>query len=207
MEEMKSIHPYEAFIPDGANKLIIGTIPPFRFCTNDKKDLYASDVDFYYGSKDNYFWDIMSEITCQKLHYINSPEAIEERKEILRRHHTGITDIVKECIHKNGKSDDNSLLIDEKDPNALKPLNELLLKYPGIEQLIYTSKFVSKLVNRIADKHYHSWDKDNSKKGIVYINQRCYPVAILYSPSPSALRRVSKKDRLTQYKTVFGFDK
>jgi len=33
---MYSKHPFEPFIPANATKLIIGTIPPYRFCLDEK---------------------------------------------------------------------------------------------------------------------------------------------------------------------------
>ncbi|MBD5164574.1 hypothetical protein [Helicobacter sp.] len=72
--ETISIHPYKPHICQGATKLIIGTIPPYRFCTNGIKKLDDGDIDFYYGSRDNYFWDLMSEITNQKLQHKKTPK-------------------------------------------------------------------------------------------------------------------------------------
>ena len=60
-----SIHPYREYIPENASKLIIGTIPPFRFCVSGEKRLYPRDVDFYYGSRDNGFW-LTSASGCSK---------------------------------------------------------------------------------------------------------------------------------------------
>ena len=76
-----SKHPYEEFIPNGANRLIIGTIPPYRFCHQNEEKLFSSDANFYYGSKNNYFWKLLSDILNVKLQYINFEEATEERKQ------------------------------------------------------------------------------------------------------------------------------
>lgn len=51
--DKKSTHPFAPEIPEGATKLIIGTMPPYRFCNTDEA-LYDDDVNFYYGSRDNY---------------------------------------------------------------------------------------------------------------------------------------------------------
>ena len=58
---MKSTHPYEPFIPLNAEKLIIGTIPPIRFCIKER-EIFDDDVNFYYGSRDNAFWPIIENI-------------------------------------------------------------------------------------------------------------------------------------------------
>lgn len=196
--DLRSVHPYEPYIPEGATKLIVGTIPPYRFCGVGERKLFATDVNFYYGSKDNYFWDLMAEITGRKLQHINSQEAVEERKALLAALKVGITDIVASCVHKDGKSDDKSLC-----EIKCKPLDELLKQYSDIKTLIYTSRFVASQVNHFADKKYHDWSKESKLDGAVYIKEKKYNVKILYSPSPSALRSISADKRLERYKAVF----
>lgn len=197
---MYSKHPYKPFIPQKATKLIIGTMPPYRFCIKPK-ELLDGDVDFYYGSKDNYFWDLLSEVTGIQLNQENSKETINQRKSLLTTLNIGITDIVEKCIHKDKKSDDASLEI-----ITLKPIKELLLQNPQIDTLIYTSTFVIKQVNQIADKSYHNWEIPN-KTGTVFINGKEYNVVVLYSPSPTALRRITAEKRFCQYKNAFGEQK
>lgn len=194
--EKRSIHPYAPYIPENATKLIIGTIPPYRFCV---QNLELGDVDFYYGSKDNYFWTLMSEITGVKLDFENSECAIDQRKNLLYELNIGITDIIESCIHHNKKSDDNSLK-----NIKLKAIKELLSQYPKIDTLIYTSEYVKKKINEIADKSYHEWTDKARRKCTIIINGKKYNVIILYSPSPNALRGVTAEIRLSQYKNVFG---
>lgn len=160
---MNSKHPYCPFIPEGATKLIIGTMPPYRFCITPK-ELCDGDVDFYYGSKDNYFWDLLSQATDVKLDKENTEMAIIQRKSLLANLHTGITDIIDQCTHINGKSDDLSL-----SDIVLKPIKELLSNYPKIDTLIYTSKFIIKQINKIADVTYHTW-KSPQKEGSIVID-------------------------------------
>ena len=202
-ETLRSIHPYEPYIPEGATKLIIGTMPPFRFCTSGGRTLHDNDVDFYYGSRDNSFWKLLSEVTGTTLEFVNTTEAVNQRKQLLQELHIGITDIVGSCIHRNGKSDDASLISIEP-----KPLDQLLLEYPNIEELIYTSRAeVKKLINRFfADKGPHPRKNDNTWEESVWINGRPYGVTRLYSPSPIALWSVSADARLEQYRRVFITD-
>lgn len=194
---MYSEHPYNPFIPQEATKLIIGTMPPYRFCIKPQK-LFDNDVNFYYGSRDNCFWDLLSEVTGTQLERKNSEEAINQRKTLLTKLNIGITDIVEKCIHTDEKSDDASL-----EKITRKPIKELLLQNPKIDTLIYTSAFVTKQINQIADKSCHSWKIPN-KVGTVIMNGKKYNVIVLYSPSPMTLRRIDAETRLTQYKSVFG---
>ena len=193
--ENRSKHPFDPYIPENATKLIIGTIPPYRFCV---QNLEPGDVNFYYGSKDNYFWTLISEITETNLDFENSEYAVNQRKKLLCNLNIGITDIIESCLHYNKKSDDNSL----KDIN-LKPIKELLSKYPNIDTLLYTSEYVKKKINEIADKSYHDWSDKTQRKCTTVINGKRYDVIILYSPSPNALRGVKAETRLKQYENVF----
>jgi len=178
---MKSIHPFEPFIPKGAKKLIIGSIPPPRFCKKDYS-LYDKDVNFYYGSKDNAFWSILADLFDEKLAFRNTTEAINQRKKFLEKYGLGITDIVAECIHTNDSAIDNDLAeITRQD------LGSLLAKHQSISTLIYTSEFVKKQINALL-KTKHSIDKNNPKKQTIRIEDKIYQVKILYSPSPMARR-------------------
>ena len=59
------------------------------------------------------------------------------------------------------------------------------------------------LMNRfIADDHRHR-KTDLPEEKRVRIGGRDYRVILLYSPSPNALRSISKETRLEQYKSLF----
>jgi G:T/U-mismatch repair DNA glycosylase len=197
---MKSIHPFEPFVPTSVKKLIIGTTPPERFCGNEP--LKNDEVNFYYGSNDNGFWKILNEIFNKNLSFANTLEAIEERKLLLTDLGIGITDIVAECIHEGGKSSDNDLKeIKHKDLSTLLKTNE------SIDTLIYTSEFVKKQINQyLGSKAYHIIDAVDKKKQKITINGKIYNVVILYSPSRNALRNMGengKNKRKEQYVEVF----
>lgn len=199
---MNSIHPYEPFVPPNAKRLIIGTIPPPRFC-KPGYTLYEEDVNFYYGSKDNAFWKLLNEVFRTNVSFTNTLAAVEERKKFLTNSHIGITDIVQECIHRNDSAADEDLeIITHKD------LAELLMKHPSIDTLIYTSEFVKKEINKIF-KTYHTIYGENKKLQSVKINGRTYLVHILYSPSPNALRNMGEngvEKRKQQYREVLSND-
>lgn len=202
MNEPISHHPYEPFIPENATKLIIGSIPPYRFCQNCEK-LYNEDVRFYYGSKDNSFWKIISEITNIKLDFENTEKAITQRKDLLSFLKIGITDVIDACYHLNGKADDKSLKIIKQ-----RDLRDLLMHHPQIDTLIYTSDFVKSQMNTIVDKNYHSLENKAERKWSTIINGKEYHVVVLYSPSPNALRGIpgGEKTRHNQYKNIFSIE-
>lgn len=199
-----SKHPYEPYIPEGADRLIVGTIPPYRFCRGGKDSLLEKDVDFYYGSKDNRFWDLLSDAVGKDLVCTDPAAAADERRRLLADIHTGITDIIDTCVHAEMRSDDASLRdIRQKDIAAL------LRQNPGIRELIYTSRFVIRQVNLSVKEFcgtaaHHRWSSGNRLDGSVRINGTAYVVRILYSPSPNALRSISREKRAARYKEVFG---
>ncbi len=69
-------HPYPPFIPEEAEILLLGSAPPYRFCGESKSKLRQRDLNYYYGSSSNLFWDLLFGI-CE-------PEALAEF-ELLRR--------------------------------------------------------------------------------------------------------------------------
>ena len=202
-ENMLSVHPYEPFVPQGATRLIIGTIPPYRFCI-EPQALRDGDVDFYYGSRNNAFWRLIEQATGEVFDYANTQTAIEQRKVFLAKRGIGITDVIKSCVHQDGKSDDISLR--EIEP---KPIRQLLAEHPTIGTLIYTGR--SSQNNSVMFlMNHHSVDNGrhrNSVNGLaeksVTIGGKKYHVILLYSPSPNALRGIDPETRLEQYKAVF----
>lgn len=199
---MKSKHPYEPFIPNDTKRLIIGTIPPPRFC-KEGYELNADDVRFYYGSKDNAFWKLINELFNANLSFENADMAIDDRKNLLVRLNLGITDIIEECIHVNDSAADEDL-----DEIVNKDLAKLLINNPAIDTLIYTSEFVKKEINKMF-MTYHSINPENKKLQSVGINGKKYSVHILYSPSPNALRNMGKygtEKRMQQYREVLLHD-
>jgi G:T/U-mismatch repair DNA glycosylase len=87
-------HPYKPFIPEGATKLIVGTLPPPRFSMGTLK---KGDVDFCYGSIDGQLWKILDEIFGLNLLFETTELAIKQRKRFLVENNLGICDIVESC--------------------------------------------------------------------------------------------------------------
>ncbi|RXJ94740.1 hypothetical protein CRU94_08215 [Arcobacter sp. AHV-9/2010] len=200
------IHPFEPFIPEEATKLIIGTIPPERF---SKNNLFESDVNFYYGSKDNAFWNLLSEISHTDFLKKNSSDEIDKRKQFLTDHKIGICDIVKKTLRKNGSSLDKDLDVIE-----FLDIVDILKKYPTIDSLIYTSGnggvkfFMTKyLRDKFSKEICHRTINSKQKKYFIEINSKNYQVDILFSPSPNALRSLWKDGatkRVNKWKEIFA---
>ena len=123
-------HPYPPYIPEGATKLIVGTLPPPRFSTRELKD---GDVDFCYGSRDGQLWLILDRIFDLGLLYERSVHAVEQRKEFLEYRGIGICDIVDHAYRE--KVDASDLGMKEV---VLRDLIAILEKYPDVNTLLFT---------------------------------------------------------------------
>lgn len=201
----RSFHPYEPFMPSGAVKLIIGSIPPQRFCMADIP-LQKGDVDFYYGSHKNQFWQLMARSfpDAPSLSYDNTPRAVTQRKALLRQYKIGITDIIASCIHQNGSASDSHLTAIQ-----YKNLPKLLTQYPTIQTLLFTSLFVKKHVLRSCNAAYIAIDTPK-RHGQLLIADAAYDAYTLYAPSGQALRSLSRDGRngkilrLEQYRYILN---
>jgi len=123
-------HPYKPFIKNSSTKLIVGTLPPPRFCTKNYK---KSDVLFCYGSQDGLLWQALDKIFNLNLVYDNSDFAIKQRKDFLIEQNIGICDIVASCKREKIDASDLGMLEVE-----LRPLLKYIIEYKNIDTLIFT---------------------------------------------------------------------
>lgn len=217
MNQLKLIeHPFNSriglkSISDNTSNLILGSFPPYQ--VTEKLDYR---IDYYYGSKDNAFWDLF-------FNALDIKENIseEEISSVLNIRNFGILDIVKTCYRKDGNlsSDTDLAIIDQED---LIPI----LSYSQIRNVYCTSQFVrSMLFDQIIpafsiEKKLNLVERE--LEGFVYheiINNEMvnFRIFSLYSPSPQGLRGLQKRlnligstespeqYRLRQYRTFLNF--
>ena len=123
-------HPYKPYINDDTKKIIVGTLPPPRFC---KKEFKNNDVDFCYGSQDGLLWKVLDVIFDLKLEYKNTKEEIEKRKDFLISQRIGVCDIVENC--KREKIDASDLGMNDV---QLRDILNYLKLYKTIDTIIFT---------------------------------------------------------------------
>lgn len=179
-------HPYKAFVPKGAEKLILGSIPPWRFTVDDNpavnklKELQPGDIDFAYGSRINRLWKILSDVF--KTGSLDSPEKI---KLLLRNRKIAISDVVHRCRRIPEKSALDQNLKDIEFNHSIK---EILTDNSSIRTILFTSAFVEKLFFKYfsvrTEKH------KGHKSFILPHDGRRIRTAVLYSPSNMALRGI-----------------
>lgn len=123
-------HPYKPYMNKDTKRIIVGTLPPPRFCINKLK---KEDVNFCYGSKDNLLWQVLNKIFKLDLLFDNSKQAIIQRKNFLNKKQIGICDIVDSC--KREKIDASDLGMSEI---ILRNMLNYLYEYKNIDTLIFT---------------------------------------------------------------------
>ncbi|MAN59717.1 MAG: DNA glycosylase [Flavobacteriaceae bacterium] len=123
-------HPYPPFIPRGATKLIVGTLPPPRFTVGDLK---PGDVDFCYGSRDGQLWPILDAIFELNLDYETTQKAVMQRKKFLESRHIGICDIVASAQRE--KIDASDLGMQQVE---LRDLVAILNTHESVSTLLFT---------------------------------------------------------------------
>ncbi len=179
-------HPYMPFVPKGASKLILGSLPPWRFTIDDDpavnklKILRDGDIDFYYGSRSNRFWMILSEVfNSGKL---NTSDKI---KLLLRNRKIAISDVVHRCRREPAQS---ALDQNLKDIEFNNDIRNILMRNHSISTLLFTSSFVE----RIFYKYFPvKPDKHNKQKSFILPDtERRIMTLVLYSPSNMACRGI-----------------
>ena len=123
-------HPYKPFLHEDTKKIIVGTLPPPRFCTGEYK---KEDVLFCYGSQDGLLWRCLDKIFDLNLLYNNSQEAVTQRKKFLIKNKIGICDIVDSC--KRQKIDASDLGMSHI---QLRDILGFIKKYINIDTIIFT---------------------------------------------------------------------
>ncbi len=212
-------HPYKPFLNQDTEKIIVGTLPPPRFCTKEFKE---RDVDFCYGSKDNLLWQAINKIYNLNLAFENTKEEINKRKEFLLKQKIGICDIVESCNRE--KIDASDIGMSEI---ILRDILGYIKEYKNIKTIIFTGGLCKNspeyFLRQILKKQNISLkivlDKIPKKHQFEYDNRVIQTIS-LTSPSNAANRSIGanayykkmKKEnpnyttfdfRLEQYKKVF----
>ena len=83
MQEYQHIrHDFEPIYNKESKVLILGSFPSVK----------SRENQFYYGHPQNRFWKLLAMLTKEEI-----PETIEEKKELLLKHHIAIWDVIASC--------------------------------------------------------------------------------------------------------------
>jgi len=167
-------HPFEAFIPENATILILGSFPG--------KEQTQGNIDkskeWFYGAKRNQFWKIISSV-------YDEPSLKEKetsyKMDLFSKAGVAVTDIILKARRKDGKSLDANLEIVEYN----YPKIESILKDSNIKSIFFTSKFVEKHFK----KHFDSLFPEIKNRESL--------------PSPSPRFTMKFEEKINHYKKKF----
>lgn len=160
-------HPFGDFVPKNSEYLLVGSF------TGKIDDLL---YDWYYVSKRNKFWPIMSEVYGVKL------QNKEAKQNLFRKLKFALTDIILSCERQKNSNLDMNL----KNIVINEGINNILIRNK-IKKVFFSSRFVEKLFK----KYFKNFILNNPEVELV----------TLPSPSPRyAAMRLDEK--IKRYKEV-----
>ena len=207
------VHPFEPFVSKNTKTLILGTFPGKDFTDPNKEN---DKEDWYYGTDRNEFWELIEyALGCKE----NSLKKMtrDEKKEVLKKHNIGITDIVKKAIRtENNNSDENLEVMETND------LNSILDKYKGIDTIVLTSKdmytkFFKKyyvktndaILKQDKNKEQKTHEEQGKKINIYYYTFKGRPIRVvpLHTPARKNVANVSIDIKKALYKYILKNNK
>ena len=203
-------HPYQPFLHQNTKAIIVGTLPPPRFCMQEYK---KEDVLFCYGSQDNLLWRALDIIYELHLDFNNTQTAVQQRKAFLQQYQIGICDIVDSCKREKIDASD----IGMKDV-ILRDILGYLKVYKQIQTLIFTGGYCKNspeyFLRQVLKKHHITYTNISSqlpKQHQFEFDNRVFQTISLTSPSNAANRSIganayykAQKKRNPDY-TTFDF--
>jgi G:T/U-mismatch repair DNA glycosylase len=192
-------HPYEPFLHKDTKQIIVGTLPPPRFCTKEYK---KEDVLFCYGSQDNLLWRALDEIYSLNLLFDNSNEAVTQRRNFLKQKQIGVCDIVQSC--KREKIDASDIGMSEV---ILRDILGYLQKYKNIDTLIFTGglcknspEYFFRRVLKEQNIKFEQTSNEIPKIHSFEFDNRHFQTISLTSPSNAANRSIGANPHYKQMK-------
>lgn len=129
-------HPIPPFYDEQSKVLVLGSFPSVK----------SREQMFFYGHPQNRFWRVLAEVFQEK-----KPETIEEKKQLLQKHHIALWDVIASC-EIVGSSDSS---IRNAEPNDI---GRILANAP-IETILVNGK--------TAEKYYKKYILEKTKREAV----------------------------------------
>lgn len=193
-------HPYDPFLPPGADRLIVGTLPPPRFTTGE---LLEGDVNFCYGSRDGLLWPVLERVFQRSLTYEDTEASVLARQTLLKEHSIGVFDIVGEA--RREKIDATDLGMQQAELRRLYPA---LTELPGIKALLFTGGNSKNGPEYFFRRHLREFkvplesvSKEVPRMHRFYVGDREIYTVSLTAPSGSANRAIGGMDAYKKIKS------
>jgi len=178
-------HPFSPFVPERADKLVLGSFPPYRIV---HQALKLGDINWYYGSRNNLFWRLLEQVYRVEFGLRNPDKEIPllRIRAFCTEHGFGLADMLSEVIRLERRSSDSDLR-----PMAYLDIVELLVKHPSLRSIYCTSQFVWQLLRntvRASAPSDYQFTKTSAELHELQLFDNNYLCRILLSPSPNALK-------------------
>ena len=196
----RQTHPYKHYLPETAEGVIIGSAPPWRFCTGKAKNLRVCDIDFFYGSMDDLFWCVIFEIMGTKPKLVT----VENLKKILKDHRLGMGDILESFTREDRMSADSAL---SEFTYNINLVNEIMDR-AGIRKLFFTSKSSYNKFKEALQQQEYTFEEIEIENRQYTLSvsgpafEREFEISVLLSPSRAA--RNSFEDLVADYRKQFS---
>jgi len=118
-------HPFEPFVPEQSEILILGSFPGKESTQTSRAD------DWFYGANRNQFWKIVELVYSKEL---NNKASKQELFKVLK---IAITDIITSCERKDNKNSDKNLFNKKYNGEI-----EKIIDRHQIQKILFTSKTV-----------------------------------------------------------------
>lgn len=128
MNEIET-HPFKPYVPRNATVLIIGSFPG-RDMTQKK----SNHSDWFYGTKRNQFWKIISGVYKIDLHNT------ADKKELFSKKGIAVADIILQARRNAINNSDINLEVIAYNDKAIKKI----LAHTAFQHIFFTSRFVEK---------------------------------------------------------------
>jgi len=133
---MIETHPFDSFIPPGAEYLILGSFAAKQSVKGEP--YFDHNYDFYYGVKKNQFWTLLGKV------YERDLRDTKSKKDLLIELHMAMADIIYQCERKNSSSLDGDLT------NIIYAIDGIkeILDNNKISRIFFTSCYVENRFRR-----------------------------------------------------------
>lgn len=198
-------HPFDPFINEKTQVLIVGTFPPSRFAVSDKKidsEGYLitqnskgekiKEVHWFYGSKDNGLWILMEEI------FGGFGSNIQSRQERCKSLGIGFVDL----FHTIGRYDQDWSSDETIYAIEVRSLSYILERNPQITHILFTSNLSKEFSRKEYLRDNQEWLKKNSleKKGVYKLKNG---KQIYFNSLPSPSSRNVDENKKGKWRDIF----
>lgn len=132
-------HPYQEFIPENPQGMIIGSFPIGKFTNPSRKhEIKPHELMFFFGGEKNLLWRLISHARGLEIH------GVQDIINMLNEMGIGVGDVIKSCRRKNGGASDSDLFDIKYNFDLINVIRENRIK-----TVYFTSRKVEARFNKL----------------------------------------------------------